>query len=76
MNNSCLKKTSFNHVKLEMWFFNFQGITKMPMYEMLWGMWLRAFSGIPYGDPWIASFAAVFVLIATGKIIKSIMEYA
>ncbi|MDH5771905.1 MAG: hypothetical protein OEY84_02100 [Rhodospirillaceae bacterium] len=47
----------------------------MAMYEMLWDMWLGIFSGIPYGDPWIASFAAVFMLIAAGKVVKSIMEY-
>jgi len=47
----------------------------MAMYEMLWGMWLQIFSGIPYGDPWIASFAAVFMLIAAGRVVKSIMEY-
>lgn len=48
----------------------------MPMYEIVWGMWARLFSGIPYGDPWLASFAAIFGLILVGKLIKTIMEYA
>ncbi len=47
----------------------------MAIYGSMWGMWTQLFSTIPYGDPWVASFAAVFAMMAAGKVVKTVMEY-
>ena len=39
-----------------------------------WVLWKSLFSGIPYGDPYLATAAAVMLFVAVGAGVKYIRE--
>jgi hypothetical protein len=34
-----------------------------------WGAWASVFSPLPYGDPYVAAFGLVFILIWSAKVL-------
>lgn len=47
----------------------------MSAFMILWANWAGLFSMLPYGDPYVAAFGAVFLFVVIGKRIKSAMRH-
>ncbi|HJN22603.1 MAG TPA: hypothetical protein QF509_01610 [Rhodospirillales bacterium] len=39
----------------------------------IWYLWCHLFDALPYGNPYMATLAAVLLLTALGMMIKSVM---
>jgi len=46
----------------------------MSTFMFFWANWAGLFSMLPYGDPYVAAFGAVFISVAIGKRIKTAMR--
>jgi len=42
--------------------------------SFFWKLWTNLFSGIPFGDPYVASLAFVLMLGILGKVLKSVLD--
>jgi len=42
--------------------------------SFFWKLWASLFSGIPFGDPYVASIAFFLMLGILGKALKSILD--
>jgi len=46
----------------------------MSTFMLFWTHWAGLFAALPYGDPYVAAFGAVFISVIVGKRIKSAVK--
>lgn len=39
---------------------------------LIWQLWLGPFSGMPYGDPYLAGTALALIITAVGRLLRAV----